>query len=250
MTEDNFWDYFYEIFEDLPRQGPGAFESTKHALRSIPTLTKEHRILDIGSGTGTQTFDLAALTDAQIVAVDNHPPFINAIAHRSAELGFGNRIAATIGDMADLKFPNGSFDVVWSEGAVFIIGFSKGLADWHRLVKSGGYMVISESCWLKENPPAELLEFFTKEGADIETIESRKSAISANGYHLIDNFVLPEKGWRENYYAPMLKVLDRFKNKYFDNPDALAVASRCQHEIDLYEKYSEYYGYVFFVMKV
>ena len=115
MSTSKFWNYFYEIYETVPRQGPGEKESTERALRLLPPLTKGQRILDIGAG--TQTLDLAWATEAQIDAIDNHEPFVARLAKRANELGLANRIAAQVGDMNDLHFPDGSFDVIWSEGS-------------------------------------------------------------------------------------------------------------------------------------
>jgi ubiquinone/menaquinone biosynthesis C-methylase UbiE len=249
MLTDNFWKYFYEIFEELPRQGPGTRESTQRALKSIPLLTKKDRILDIGSGSGAQTFDLARSTDAHIIAVDNHPPFLAKLAKRSTELGFDKQITAQIGDMADLKFPDSYFDLVWSEGAVFIIGFSQGLTSWRRLLKPGGHMVISEYCWFRDNPPKELIEIHFDGCPEAGNVAARKKDIDLLGYKLIDDFVLPATGWWDNFYVPLRNVLERFQKKHSGNAEALKVASRCQQEIDLYRKYSEFFGYVFFIMQ-
>ena len=102
MSADKFWSCFYEIYEALPRQGPGDRESTGRALRLLPTLTRGQRILDISCGAGTQTIDLALATEAQIVAVDNHPPFVAQLARRAAELNLGERLTAQVGDMNEL----------------------------------------------------------------------------------------------------------------------------------------------------
>ncbi|MDJ0766296.1 MAG: class I SAM-dependent methyltransferase [Myxococcota bacterium] len=248
-TADNFWKYFHEIFGEIPRQGPGTRESTERALKRIPLLNRENRILDIGSGTGAQTFDLAGSTDAYIIAIDNHPPYIDKLVKRSKELGFDKQITAQVGDMADLKFPDGSFDVVWSEGAIFIIGFAQGLSSWRRLLKPGGHMVISEYCWFKENPPKELVELHFDGCPEAGTVAARKKDIDAQGYKLVDEFVLPAAGWWENFYVPLGNVLERFRKKYAGNAEALEVASRCQLEIDLCRKHADFFGYVFFVLK-
>jgi len=249
MPTESFWKYFFEIFEELPRQGPGTRESTERALKSIPRLTKEHRILDIGCGTGTQTIDLARSTEAHIVAVDNHPPFIDTLAKKISEHGFEGRITAQVGDMADLKFPDGSFDVIWSEGAIFIIGFSQGLKSWRRLLKPGGHMVISEFCWFKDNPPKELIETHIDGCPAAQNVAARHQAITSQGFKLLNDFVLPAAGWWENYYVPLQGVLDRFRKKHTGNAEALEVAARSQEEIDLYLKYPDFFGYVFFILK-
>ena len=248
MSEDKFWSYFYEIYEAIPRQGPGDRESTERALRLLPPLTRSQRILDIGCGAGAQTIDIARATEAQIVAVDNHAPFVAQLARRADELGLADRIAAQVGDMNDLHFPDGSFDVIWSEGAIFIVGFAKGLASWRRLLAPGGHMVVSEFCWLSDNPPAELHELFTDGCSDVGDVDARRKAIAANGYRLLGDFVLPAVGWWENYYVPLADCLERFRAAHATDPEALDVAVRSQHEIELYRKYPEYFGYVFFVM--
>jgi len=249
MSTDKFWSYFYEIYEAIPRQGPGNRESTERALRLLPPLTPGQRILDIGCGSGTQTIDLAQATEAQIVAVDNHPPFVSQLAKRAAELGLKERITAQVGDMNDLHFPDGSFDLIWSEGAIFIVGFAKGLAEWRRLLAPGGYLVVSEFCWFHDNPPADLQELFIDGCSDVGDVEARRRAVTANGYRLLGDFVLPETGWWENYYVPLAESLERFRRSHAGDAEALGVASRSQHEIDLYRKHVGAFGYVFFVMQ-
>jgi SAM-dependent methyltransferase len=236
MSTDKFWSYFYEIYEAIPRQGPGDRESTERALRLLPLLTRSQRILDIGCGAGMQTIDLARATEARI-------------QKQAAGLGLGERITAQVGDMNDLHFPDGSFDVIWSEGAIFIIGFAKGLAAWRRLLAPGGCMVVSEFCWFHDNPPAELQELFMDGSSDVGDVDARRKAIVENGYRLLGEFVLPAVGWWENYYVPLGECLDRFCRSHAGDPEALAVASRSQHEIELYRKHPEHFGYVFFVVQ-
>jgi ubiquinone/menaquinone biosynthesis C-methylase UbiE len=167
---------FYAIFETLPRQGPGDRDATLRALGCLPPLTSRHRVLDIGCGSGTQTLDLARATDAHITAVDNHAPFVEILKNQLAQRGLGHRVSPELGDMADLRFPDESFDVIWSEGAVFIIGFDRALSIWRRLLRPQGHMVISEMCWLRDDPPVEARDFLAAEAADIVDIAARRRA--------------------------------------------------------------------------
>ncbi len=247
MTTDNFWKYFFELFEALPRQGPGDKESSEKAFRLLPPLRAKQRILDIGCGSGIQTMDLARVSEARIVAIDKHPPFVDQLVKKAAEAGLSDRITAEVGDMTDLSFPDASFDVIWAEGSIFIIGFSKGLTEWRRLLEPNGYMVISEFCWFHENPAAELSEMFLRE-CEVGNVEARRQAIADAGYRLVDDFILPDAGW-DNYYVPLAECLDKFEATHKDNPEALEVAAHSRHEIDLHQRYPGAYGYVFFIVQ-
>ncbi len=248
MSADKFWSFFYEIYEGLPRQGPGERESTERALSLLPPLARGQLILDIGCGSGAQTIDIARKTEARIVAIDAHAPFVAQLTSRAADLGLADRITAQVGDMNDLQFPDGSFDLVWSEGAIFIIGFSKGLASWRRLLAPGGHLVVSEFCRLRDDPPAELREIFLDGGSEVGDLEARRKAVAASGYRLLSDFVLPAAGWWDNYYVPLGECLERFRAVHAEDPEALDVAGRSQREIELYRKHPAYFGYVFFAM--
>ncbi len=249
MSTDLSWRYFYEIYEALPRQGPGTRESTLRALGMVPRLASDGRILDIGCGSGAQTLDLASATPAQILAVDSHRPFVAQVARRAAESRLHGRVAAQVADMANLPFSDRSFDLIWSEGAIFVIGFSQGLAAWHRLLKPGGHLVVSEYCWFRDDPPDDLRKIHIEGCPDVGDVAARREAIAPNGYELLGDFVLPESGWWENYYVPLAECLAHFRLAHAGDPEALEVAARSQQEIDLYRRYTGSFGYVFFVMR-
>jgi ubiquinone/menaquinone biosynthesis C-methylase UbiE len=239
---------FYELYEALPRQGPGERASTERALRLLPPLGPEQRILDLGCGSGAQTIDLARATAARIVAVDNHPPFVAQLRERIAAEGLDGRVSAEVGDMSDLRFPDGSFDVVWSEGAIFVVGFAEGLRTWRRLLAPGGHLVVSELCWLRANPAPEVREFFSSAGAEVGDMAARRAAIAEAGYELVGDFVLPDAGWWQNYYVPIAAALEPFRAAHADDPVALAVAERSEQEIEMYRRHRGAYGYGFFAM--
>jgi SAM-dependent methyltransferase len=249
MHNDRFWTYFHEIYEALPRQGPGDRQGTERALGLLPPLTRGQRILDIGCGTGAQTLDLARGTEAQIVAIDNHPPFVARAAERVATAGLADRVTVTLGDMNDLRLPEGSLDLIWCEGAIFIIGFAQGLATWRPLLAPGGHLAVSELCWLRADRAAEIETFFHAEGADVADMDTRRRTIVENGYRRVGDFVLPAAGWWDNYYVPLAAELERFRIRHAGDPEALAVAARSQFEIDLYRRHSDHFGYGFFVMQ-
>ncbi len=249
MFDEPFWKYFFELFESFPRQGPGLDVMTARALGCLPPLTSEHRVLDIGCGAGMQTLEIARKSEASLTAVDIHAPFIEMLNRRAAQEGLAGRISGYVADMNDLPFPDGTFDVLWAEGSIFILGFARGLTLWRRLLKPGGYLVVSELTWFSGNIPAELHEFCMSDPEEDASLEARRRAIEETGYRLIEEFPLPREGWWEAFYAPMFDRLDAFEERHKEHPEALAVVERCRYEIDLFHRYADLYGYTFFIMQ-
>lgn len=240
---------FYELFTGLPRQGPGDAVSTAKALSLITKRPPSPRVLDIGCGSGMQTIELAQLTDATFVAVDNYQPMLDTLRRNAEAKGVAARITVMNADMNELPLADHDFDLIWSEGAIFVIGFEKGLREWKRLLKPGGYLAVTEAAWFKPDPPTELFEFWNREYPAITSIDGNLAMIKDAGYAVIGHFALPASSWWDNYYTPLEAHLQTMRVKYAGNEDALSVIDAAQVEIDLHRKYSEYYGYEFFVMQ-
>jgi ubiquinone/menaquinone biosynthesis C-methylase UbiE len=215
-------------------------------LKDLPP--KPH-ILDIGCGPGMQTMDLIKLTKGTIVAVDNHQPYLDALNGKVTHAGFSGRIQVMNHDMFALDFKDKSFDVIWSEGAIYIIGFEKGIKSWKPLLKKSGYLVVSEVSWLKPDAPKELKSFWEECYPAIQDIKGNLEIIRNNEYKIIGCFTLPESAWWNDYYNPLEKKLILFREKYKNNEEALQFAEIEQAEMDLYRKFSDYYGYVFYIMQ-
>lgn len=249
MSNDQlFWTYFHELYESIPRQGPGLDEFTLKALKCLPALQKHHRILDIGCGSGKQTLELARRCEAQIVATDVHVPFLETLRHLAKAEGFEPRISIQVADMGNLPFADAEFDVVWAEGSSFIIGFANGLKAWKRLVKPGGHMVVSELTFETLDVPRELREFCVPDPEEDPTLPARRQAISDAGLKLECEFALPYEGWWETYYVPLLERLPEFERRHAEHPEALVVVDRVRQEVELFKRYNHLYGYTFFVM--
>ncbi len=242
-------EFFYQVFESLPRQGPGCTGATRKVYSYLPPLPGDAKILDIGCGSGTQTMDLAGLTSGMITAVDNHQPFIDAIMARAQMDGMAGRIRAVCASMDALPFEPGQFDLIWSEGAIFIMGFEQGLAAWKLLMKSGGHMVVSDAAWFEPNPPRELVEWWKTEGYTPKTEDQLSEQVRNAGLNLIRTYRLPEAGWWDNYYVPMLARIADLRKTHGSDPSCAAILDSLGHEAEMYRKYKRYYGYTFFVME-
>lgn len=240
---------FWEIHDGLPQQGPGDDASTRRALALVPPLPERAAILDVGCGPGRQTMALARLTGGTMTAVDTHQPFLDELERRGRAAGVADRIRTVNRSMSELDFPADSFDLVWSEGAVYLMGFRRGLASWRRFVKPGKYLAVSEITWLTDDPAAEAREFWAEAYPPMKTIPQNLLIIEECGYSLLGHFILPESSWWDGYYRPVEIRLRNLRDKYAADPGALEMINSEQQEIDLFRAYPESYGYVFYVMQ-
>jgi len=246
MEEQKMWDLFWEIHNGNPREGPGEFHSTRRAFEMLKDLPSCPSILDIGCGPGMQTIDLSRLTDGTIMSIDNHPQFLEDLRQKIEQNGLTDRITPYLGDMCDLHFEKGIFDIIWSEGSIYIIGFEKGFLQWRPYLKDKGYLVASELTWLQPDAPEVVKDYFSKEYPSMQDINGNLRILQRAGYHHIGHFVLPESAWW-CYYSPIEEKLTQLRQKYSGNHEALAVLEDHQREIDIFRRYSEYYGFVFYI---
>lgn len=246
MNKPEVMKVFMEIHTDNPQEGPGDCASTQHAFSFLNELPATPHILDIGCGPGRQTLDLSRLTNGTIVAVDNHLPFLDKLRHEASETGNAVKIKTLQCDMGNLQFDEELFDVVWSEGAIYNIGFETGLRKWKPLLKTGGYLVVSELTWLQSGAPDNLRKFWREEYPAMKDTARNLMLIQHAGYHLIAHFTIAESAWWA-YYRPIEKRLLLLRKKYQAMPNALAVVEREQQGIDMYRTYADYFGYVFYI---
>lgn len=240
-------DIFFEIHKGLPREGPGDSQSTRQAFALMKGLPANPRTLDIGCGPGRQTLDLAAITGGNIIAVDTHQPFLDHLQSLVEAQMLSERIKPMNASMFELKFPEQSFDILWSEGAIYIIGFEKGLKTWRPLLKPGGYLAVTEISWLKPDPPDDVYRFWMSEYPGMHGIEDNLRILQASGYRKTNHFSLPASSWWIDYYNPIEARLPELREKFHGNAEALGCIDATQKEIDMYRKYSDWYGYVFYV---
>jgi SAM-dependent methyltransferase len=241
--------FFSQVFESLPRQGPGCAGATRKVFSLLPPLPGDAKILDVGCGSGTQTRELAGLTPGKITAVDNHQPFLDILNARAGEAGLQGRIRTVNASMDALPFEPGQFDLIWSEGAIFIVGFEQGLSLWKPFLKKGGYMVVSDADWFEPNPPAELMNWWESEGYVPVSEDEMKERVKRSGLRLIATYRLPEAGWWENYHVPMLAQIAELRKTHGSDPGNAALLDAFEHEAGMYRKYKRYYGYTFFIMQ-
>jgi SAM-dependent methyltransferase len=238
-----------EYFSSFERQGPGSPEITLKALSFIDNLTFESRIADIGCGTGGQTMVLAKNAPGQITGIDLFPDFVNLFNKNARKQNLQERVNGIAGNMENLPFGEEELDLIWSEGAIYNIGFERGLNEWRKFIKTGGYLAVTEASWFTAFRPAEIEEFWQNAYPQIDTIPNKVTQMQKAGYIPVATFILPEICWTEHFYVPQAAVQENFLRKYAGNKTAEEFIATERHESLLYSKYKKFYGYVFYIGK-
>lgn len=243
------FNFICDYFSRLERQGPGSPQTTLKALSFVDHLTGQTRIADLGCGTGGQTMTLAGHVRGSITGIDLSPHFIGIFNRRARQSGLHDRVKGIVGSMDDLPFEKEELDLIWAEGSIYNIGFERGLNEWRQFLKPGGYMAVSESAWLTAERPEEIHRFWMDIYPEIDTIPHQVAQIWKAGYVPVASFILPETCWTEHYHAPQIPVQEMFLQQYPENETAAEFIAFQRHEAELYRKYKEFYGYVFYIAK-
>ncbi len=247
MSQERASEVFFEVFEPLPRQGPGTLACTKRALELCEDLPPARRILDLGCGSGAQTLHLASLTDGNIVAIDNHAPFIERLRAQLDE-GLTARVDARVADMTALELEPESFDLVWAEGALYNLGLERALPLCAGLLKPGGHLAFTDAVWRTDDAPADVRAAFA-EYDTMGTAQDVLSLLRRGGWSVLGHFDLPDQAWWDDFYAPMEQRIEVLRSKYADDADALAVLDELAAEPQMHRDNAQHYGYAFFVAR-
>jgi ubiquinone/menaquinone biosynthesis C-methylase UbiE len=239
-----------DLHQGAERQGPGSPATTLRAINYMNIENKKNlKITDIGCGTGAQTIVLAKNLEGQIVAVDLFPAFLEKLNSKSKLEGLDKKIITREMSMEALDFRDEEFDIIWSEGAIYNIGFEVGIKQWKKYLKPGGYLAVSEITWITHSRPNEIEEHWNNEYPEIDTASNKIRILEENGYTPVGYFILPEECWIDNYYNPIEERFDKFLNKHNNSDIAKKIVDAEKEEIKKYKKYKSYFSYGFYIAK-
>jgi cyclopropane fatty-acyl-phospholipid synthase-like methyltransferase len=243
-------DLIVDLHKNSERQGPGSKEETLRALDIINLSEDEEvKIADIGCGSGGQTITLALHTNSHITAVDLFPDFLDELEQKVAASGLEGKIQTLEQSMDKLPFEEEAFDIIWSEGAIYNIGFENGVKQWKSYLKKGGHLAVSEITWITNSRPKEIEDFWKSEYPEIDVASNKIKILEDNGYTLAGYFYLDQNSWIENYYKPLEERCTAFleRNKYADT--AKAIVEEHRREMELYQSFKDYYSYGFYIAR-
>lgn len=234
------------LFGGMAKLGPGDDGHSRLVLRRLPARPWRV-VVDAGCGSGRQTLLLARELGALIHAVDTHAPFLGDLARRAAEAKLDHLVRPHLMDMKDIPQAFAEIDLLWSEGAAYSIGFAEALAAWAPALAAGGYVVVSELSWLKEDAPGDVREFFRTGYPAMRSVADNVAAARAAGYALRGIHVLPREAWVEGYYD----VLGPKAQALLDHPDPAVreLAADVVREIEVFAQADDSYGYVFYTLQ-
>jgi ubiquinone/menaquinone biosynthesis C-methylase UbiE len=200
---------------------------TRKAFMLLPKMNRP-RILDVGCGSGVPTIELAKLSEGEVVGIDIDQSLLDKLNRKVEREGLSNRVQTRRCSMFSIDLPDESFDIVWAEGSISVIGFERGLKEWRRLLRPGGFLVVHGN---------------TKE------LAARPATISSFGYRLLSQLRLPENAHWKEYYKPLESRIERLRRKYTDNPRALKRLEEHQNEIDRVRENPREFSSAFCIMQ-
>lgn len=232
------------------RQGPGSDRETRRAIElaglDANALIK---VADIGCGTGASTLVLSRELNAHVTAVDFLPEFIQQLSSRAEVAGVADRISTLVCGMEELPFEENAFDLIWSEGAIYNMGFEAGVTAWQRFLKPGGVLVVSEISWTSAARPAEVQAYWEAAYPEIDTAAAKVAVLESAGYSPLGYFILPPYCWLDNYYLPLDREAADFLARHGHSEAARAVVEEGNTELDLYRRFGDYYSYGMYVAR-
>lgn len=217
---------FYRIEKDHIRENLNKY--TYKAFKLLPEINNPH-ILDIGCGTGVPTIKLAEMSGGDITGLDNDPHTLSLLQKKIKDRGLDKQVRVIKDSIFTMDFPDESFDIIWAEGSVHVLGFENSIKKWSQYLKPEGFIVIHDDNKEKIK--------------NLETIEKYN-------YQLIDEFELSHKVWWEEYYKPLEQLIKKFRDNYPDDLVLINQLDKDQMEIDNYFSAVKASSYVIIIQKV
>ncbi len=137
---------------------PGGRASTD-ALLNAAGITSSSRVLDVGCGVGTTAIEIARRFGAAVTAVDIAPLMLERARANLQAAGVTDRVTVKTGDILDLAYPDGAFDVVIAEAVTMFVDRQPAAAELARVCAPGGRVLATEFLW-RQTPTAEAREVF------------------------------------------------------------------------------------------
>ena len=232
---------FFTVHSDLPREGPGVPDDVRWALDVAGTPDRA-RICDAACGPGADTVTLAEeRPQASIDAVDLQDQFVAAAKARTAR--FGTRVRIEQRDYSDLP---GDYDLIWSAGAAYFVGYLKALEMWWHRLLPGGAIAFSEPVFVTDPPSAAVRTFWDPYDPAM-TVPDVSRSLKAAGWQVVGERLIIGEPWKA-YYDPMRERLAMLRASEPDEALLDAIIED-EEEIAQWEAAADEIAYGLFVVR-
>jgi len=137
---------------------PGGRASSE-ALLALAGISPLSRVLDVGCGVGTTAIEIARRYGGDVTAVDIAPLMLERADANARAAGVRDRVRIEAGDILDLRFEDGSFDVVLAEAVTMFVDRQRAAGELARVTRPGGRVLATEFLW-RRPPTSQAREIF------------------------------------------------------------------------------------------
>jgi SAM-dependent methyltransferase len=215
------------FLEEKERVRRRLLKFTRRAFRMLPAMVRP-RILDIGCGSGVPTLELARLSEGEIIALDIDRAPLDELARKAEAADVSARVKTVKASLVNIPFPAGRFDILWAEGSIAVLGFERGLEEWRRLLRPGGFLAVHD---------------------EVGDVAKKLRQISACGYKLLGWFEIGRDVWRREYSEPLENLIARTVLSPGGEPELLEAVRAARREVEWFRKHRDRSSSAFFVMQ-
>ncbi|WP_445475328.1 class I SAM-dependent methyltransferase [Methanococcoides methylutens] len=227
----------------------GGLEATRELVESCH-IDREKYVLDVGCASGKTACYIAKRYGCRVVGVDILERMIDRANERARREGVEDRVSFRVADVQDIPFEDNLFDVVIGE---FITGLlddkERGVNEYIRVTKPGGYVGLNEATWIKTPPPAELIEYLSRTfgvKGEILTSDGWKEMLEGSGLReiVVRNYKARALSNKWDNLKDVLRVWHKMLYLYVRNP---AFRSFIKETLSIPKNLLEYFGYGIYV---
>jgi ubiquinone/menaquinone biosynthesis C-methylase UbiE len=237
----------------------GGLEGTQK-LVELCHIRADDYILDVGCGAGVTPCFLAKHFGCRVMGMDIRARMVERSEERAKREAVADRVEFRVADAQDLPFEDELFDIVITESVTsFPEDKQRAVDEYARVTRSGGYVGLAESTWLKVPPPPELVAWVSQDvGACVQplTADEWKSLLDKAGLQDIKSQILPVDAKREakllfnRYgYSGMIGNMLRALRLYLRNPAYRDFVRSVRQGGIVPDNLSDYFGYGMYVGK-
>jgi len=123
----------------------GGGKPVTERLARLAVAAPGTRVLDVGGGFGGPARTLAMQFGCRVTSLDLTPSYIRAAHLLTTRMRLDDRVTHAVGNALALPFPDGAFDLVWTQNSGMNIADKETLyAGFHRVLRPGGRLALQE----------------------------------------------------------------------------------------------------------